>query len=69
MGWSALAGFIAVVIALPLNSYLANRSVVITKAVLAVRDKRMKTMNELILAIKHIKVSAPLKPSNPRRAC
>jgi hypothetical protein len=56
MGWSAFAGFIAVIIALPLNSYLANRSVVITKAVLAVRDRRMKTMNELILAIKHIKV-------------
>ena len=52
MGLSAFAGFAALLLGWPLNSYLARRSIRIQKGTLAARDKRMGVLNELIGSVR-----------------
>jgi hypothetical protein len=58
LGWSAFAGFIALVLSWPVNSYLMKRAFVIYKDLSTARDKRMSILNELITAVKFIKFFA-----------
>ncbi|KAF8577829.1 multidrug resistance-associated ABC transporter [Ramaria rubella] len=55
LGLSAFAGFICLVVASPLNSFLAKRNTRIQKGLLAARDKRMGIVNELLSAVKLVK--------------
>ncbi|KAG8737214.1 hypothetical protein FRC10_008460 [Ceratobasidium sp. 414] len=58
MGWTAFTGYAAVVIALPLNTLLVRRTSSLLRGISTIRDRRMRAMNEVILAIKFIKYSA-----------
>ncbi|KAF8957708.1 ABC transporter type 1, transmembrane domain-containing protein [Flammula alnicola] len=58
LGLSAFAGFVVLLVAWPLNSFLMRRGVRIQKGLLSARDKRMGVLNELIGAIKFIKFFA-----------
>ncbi|TDL21671.1 multidrug resistance-associated ABC transporter [Rickenella mellea] len=58
LGISAFAGFLVLILGLPLNSFIARRSIRIQKGVMAARDKRMAVLNELIGAVKFIKFFA-----------
>ncbi|KAG9092044.1 hypothetical protein FRC06_000272, partial [Ceratobasidium sp. 370] len=58
MGWTAFAGYAALVLTLPINHYLVRRTQVLQKSVSAARDTRMRAMNEAIQSIKFIKFSA-----------
>ncbi|KAG9125516.1 hypothetical protein FRC07_007298 [Ceratobasidium sp. 392] len=58
MGWTAFAGYIALILTLPINNYLVKRTNVLQKSVSAARDLRMRAMNEAIQSIKFIKFSA-----------
>ncbi|WOO78778.1 ATP-dependent bile acid permease [Vanrija pseudolonga] len=51
LGWSAFAGILALVLAMPLNSILMKRNIKIQKDLLKARDKRISVMSELINAI------------------
>lgn len=57
LGWSAFAGIVVLIVAVPLNSYVSKRSIKITQDLLKARDGRISVMNELIGAITFIKVS------------
>ena len=61
LGWTAFAGAGVLVIAIPLNSYLSNKSFKISKDMMKARDKRIGVMNELIGAIQFIKFFAWLQ--------
>lgn len=56
LGWSAFAGVLVLVVAVPLNSFVSKRSIKITQELLKARDKRISVMTELIGAITFIKV-------------
>ncbi|EGO28860.1 hypothetical protein SERLADRAFT_434751 [Serpula lacrymans var. lacrymans S7.9] len=58
LGLSAFAGVFVVLAGLPINSWVAKRSVFIQKNLLAARDKRMSIVNEVITALKFIKFFA-----------
>ncbi|GJJ10347.1 hypothetical protein Clacol_004573 [Clathrus columnatus] len=58
LGVSAFAGFACLIVATPLNSFLAKRRIRIFKGVLAARDKRMGLVNELLSAVKLVKFYA-----------
>ncbi|KAF8593263.1 hypothetical protein BDV93DRAFT_461555, partial [Ceratobasidium sp. AG-I] len=58
MGWTAFAGYLVMVVALPLNAILVRRTSSIQRSVSSMRDRRMRAMNEVIQAIKFIKYSA-----------
>lgn len=52
LGFSGFAGFIALVLVWPLNSFMSRRSIRIQKGLLAARDKRMGVLNELLGAVR-----------------
>ncbi|CAD6591258.1 MAG: hypothetical protein TREMPRED_006043, partial [Tremellales sp. Tagirdzhanova-0007] len=58
LGWSAFAGVVIMIFAVPANSFLSKRSVKITQELLKARDKRISVMNELLGAIQFIKFFA-----------
>ncbi|QRW04429.1 ABC transporter [Ceratobasidium sp. AG-Ba] len=58
MGWTAFTGYVAILIALPINDVLVRRTSGLLRGISAIRDKRMRAMNEVILGIKFIKYSA-----------
>lgn len=58
LGWSTLAGFFVLVASWPINNYVAKRTSRIQKGVMAARDTRMGVLNELIAAVKFIKLFA-----------
>ncbi|TBU36610.1 ABC transporter type 1, transmembrane domain-containing protein [Dichomitus squalens] len=58
LGWSAIAGFLVLLLTWPLNNFMARRAVRIQKGVSTARDKRMGVLNELISAVKFIKFFA-----------
>ncbi|KAH7322247.1 ABC transporter type 1, transmembrane domain-containing protein [Rhizoctonia solani] len=58
MGWTAFIGYIALVLTLPINNLLVQRTAVYQRSVSAMRDRRMQAMNEAIQGIKFIKFSA-----------
>ncbi|KAG8768254.1 hypothetical protein FRC12_005683 [Ceratobasidium sp. 428] len=58
MGWTAFAGYVAMLIALPLNTIIVRRTSSFQRSVSAMRDRRMRAMNEAIQSIKFIKFSA-----------
>ncbi|KAH9476582.1 ABC transporter 7 [Psilocybe cubensis] len=58
LGISAFAGFLVLVVGWPLNNFLARRNVRINKGIMSAQDKRMGVLNELIRAIKFIKLFA-----------
>jgi hypothetical protein len=58
LGLSTFAGFVLLLVGWPLNSSLAHQSIRIQKGVMATRDKRMGVLNELIGAMKFVKVFA-----------
>ncbi|KZS96802.1 multidrug resistance-associated ABC transporter [Sistotremastrum niveocremeum HHB9708] len=58
LGVSAFSGLLVLLLASPLNHFLAKRAVRIQKGLLAARDKRMAILNEIISAVKFIKFFA-----------
>ncbi|KZW03562.1 hypothetical protein EXIGLDRAFT_721773 [Exidia glandulosa HHB12029] len=58
MGWSAFAGYAALIIATPANHFLMKMQYKAVMQVMEMRDRRMRSMNEVIQAIKFIKFSA-----------
>ncbi|KAG9086499.1 hypothetical protein FRC07_013071, partial [Ceratobasidium sp. 392] len=58
MGWAAFTGYIVVLLAIPINTLLVRKSSALFRGISTMRDKRMRAMNEVILAIKFIKYSA-----------
>ncbi|KAG8762089.1 hypothetical protein FRC11_011215 [Ceratobasidium sp. 423] len=58
MGWTAFAGYLAMLVALPLNTIIVRRTSSFQRSVSAMRDRRMRAMNEAIQSIKFIKFSA-----------
>ncbi|QRV83260.1 ABC transporter [Ceratobasidium sp. AG-Ba] len=58
MGWTAFAGYVAMLFALPLNTIIVKRTSSFQRSVSAMRDRRMRAMNEAIQSIKFIKFSA-----------
>ncbi|KAG8739619.1 hypothetical protein FRC10_005390 [Ceratobasidium sp. 414] len=58
MGWTAFAGYTALVLTLPISHYLVRRTQLLQKSVSAARDTRLRAMNEAIQSIKFIKFSA-----------
>ncbi|KAJ1301639.1 hypothetical protein OPQ81_008884 [Rhizoctonia solani] len=58
MGWTAFAGYLAMLVALPLNAIIVRRTSSFQRSVSAMRDRRMRAMNEAIQSIKFIKFSA-----------
>lgn len=52
MGWSAFAGYVTLVVAMPLNSYLMKWEYNAMQGALKARDARMTSMNELVQSIK-----------------
>ncbi|CAE6413166.1 unnamed protein product [Rhizoctonia solani] len=58
MGWTAFAGYVAMLIALPINTIIVRRTSSFQRSVSAMRDRRMRAMNEAIQSIKFIKFSA-----------
>ncbi|QRV95975.1 ABC transporter [Ceratobasidium sp. AG-Ba] len=58
MGWAAFAGYIALILTLPINDYLVRRTNTLQKSVSAARDIRIRALNEAISSIKFIKFSA-----------
>ncbi|KAG8738112.1 hypothetical protein FRC10_007279 [Ceratobasidium sp. 414] len=58
MGWTAFAGYVAMLFALPLNTIIVRRTSSFQRSVSAMRDRRMRAMNEAIQSIKFIKFSA-----------
>ncbi|KAJ7858057.1 hypothetical protein B0H14DRAFT_3636842 [Mycena olivaceomarginata] len=58
LGWSAVAGFVVLLVGWPLNSYVARRRVRMHKGELKARDGRMSVVNELIGSVKFIKFFA-----------
>lgn len=57
LGPSAFAGLAILLLAMPVNQALSKRSYAIQKLLLASRDKRLNIMNELIGAIKSVRLS------------
>ncbi|OCF31742.1 ATP-binding cassette transporter [Kwoniella heveanensis BCC8398] len=68
LGWSAFAGVVVLIVAVPLNSFVSKRSIAITQDVLKARDKRISVMNELIGAIQFIKFFAWIEQWKGRAA-
>ncbi|CAE6495623.1 unnamed protein product, partial [Rhizoctonia solani] len=58
MGWTAFVGYIALVLTLPINNFLVQKTTIYQRSVSAMRDRRMQAMNEAIQGIKFIKFSA-----------
>nr|VWO97308.1 NAD-dependent protein deacylase (EC (Regulatory protein SIR2 homolog) [Ganoderma boninense] len=58
LGWAAFAGFIVIIVTLPLNDIMAKRTNRIAKGTSTARDKRMGVLNELVTAVKFIKFFA-----------
>ncbi|CAE6455347.1 unnamed protein product, partial [Rhizoctonia solani] len=58
MGWTAFVGYIALILTLPINNFLVQRTAVYQRSVSAMRDRRMQAMNEAIQGIKFIQFSA-----------
>ncbi|KAG9119646.1 hypothetical protein FRC07_005246, partial [Ceratobasidium sp. 392] len=58
MGWTAFAGYVAMLFALPINTIIVRRTSSFQRSVSAMRDRRMRAMNEAIQSIKFIKFSA-----------
>ncbi|CAE6451725.1 unnamed protein product [Rhizoctonia solani] len=58
MGWTAFGGYIALIITLPINNFLVQRTAAYQRSVSAMRDRRMQVMHEAIQGIKFIKFSA-----------
>ncbi|KAF8756276.1 P-loop containing nucleoside triphosphate hydrolase protein [Rhizoctonia solani] len=58
MGWTAFAGYVALLIALPINTVIVRRTSSFQRSVSSMRDRRMRAMNEAIQSIKFIKFSA-----------
>ncbi|KAH7101324.1 P-loop containing nucleoside triphosphate hydrolase protein [Auriculariales sp. MPI-PUGE-AT-0066] len=58
MGWSAFVGYIVIIFAIPANTLLMKWQFNIFKRTLEMRDRRMRSMNEVIQSIKFIKFSA-----------
>ncbi|KZW03607.1 P-loop containing nucleoside triphosphate hydrolase protein [Exidia glandulosa HHB12029] len=58
MGWSAFAGYITLLVATPFNNFLMRQEFSALQGSLKMRDIRMTSMNELVQAIKFIKLSA-----------
>ncbi|KAG9076065.1 hypothetical protein FRC06_009731, partial [Ceratobasidium sp. 370] len=58
MGWTAFAGYAVLFLALPFNSLIVYRAAALHRAEAAMRDQRMRAVNEAIQAIKFIKFSA-----------
>ncbi|KAF8697734.1 P-loop containing nucleoside triphosphate hydrolase protein, partial [Rhizoctonia solani] len=58
MGWTAFVGYIALVLTLPINNFLVQKTAIYQRSVSAMRDRRMQAMNEAIQGIKFIKFSA-----------
>src|ERR1700730_17373277 len=56
LGISAFAGFVFLILGLPLNSWLDKRSIRIHKGLLRAREKRMDVMNEIIGAVRNAAV-------------
>ncbi|KAK4689221.1 hypothetical protein P7C73_g876, partial [Tremellales sp. Uapishka_1] len=58
MGWSALIGVSALILAVPLHAWLSSRSTRLQRAISSAKDARLQLMSELMLAIKTIKLFA-----------
>ncbi|KAF8602913.1 P-loop containing nucleoside triphosphate hydrolase protein [Ceratobasidium sp. AG-I] len=58
MGWTAFTGYIAILLALPINSALVRRMSARLRHLSILRDQRMRAMNEVIQGIKFLKFSA-----------
>ncbi|KAH8810160.1 hypothetical protein DL96DRAFT_1716877 [Flagelloscypha sp. PMI_526] len=58
LGWSAFAGLSVLLVGAPLNAWLSNRTIAITKNLTAARDARMSVVTEVIQSIKFIKFFA-----------
>ncbi|CAE6421059.1 unnamed protein product [Rhizoctonia solani] len=58
MGWTAFVGYLAMLIALPINAIIVRQTASFQRSVSAMRDRRMRAMNEAIQSIKFIKFSA-----------
>ncbi|EJD49745.1 P-loop containing nucleoside triphosphate hydrolase protein [Auricularia subglabra TFB-10046 SS5] len=58
MGWSAFAGYVVLLLAVPANHFLLKWQYRVMQVMLEMRDRRMQSMNEVIQAIKFIKLSA-----------
>ncbi|CAE6437640.1 unnamed protein product [Rhizoctonia solani] len=58
MGWTAFAGYLAMLVALPVNAIIVRQTSSLQRSVSAMRDRRMRAMNEAIQSIKFIKFSA-----------
>ncbi|KAH7105339.1 P-loop containing nucleoside triphosphate hydrolase protein [Auriculariales sp. MPI-PUGE-AT-0066] len=58
MGWSAFAGYTIFLIAIPANTLLMKWQFKIVMRTMEMRDRRMRSMNEVIQSIKFIKFSA-----------
>ena len=58
MGWTAFVGYLAFLIAMPVNWLLLKAALRIKRTLMDVRDKRMREMNQVIQAIKFIKFFA-----------
>ncbi|KAF8580919.1 multidrug resistance-associated ABC transporter [Ramaria rubella] len=58
LGISAFAGFVSLLIAVPMSQLLANWVMRVTKGKLAATDKRMKLLNEMFGSIRFIKFFA-----------
>lgn len=58
MGWAAFVGYIVLVLTLPINNVLVQRTALFQRSVSSMRDLRMQSMNEAVQNIKFIKFSA-----------
>ncbi|KEP50340.1 multidrug resistance-associated ABC transporter [Rhizoctonia solani 123E] len=58
MGWTAFVGYLTMLIALPINTIIVRQTSSFQRSVSAMRDRRMRAMNEAIQSIKFIKFSA-----------
>lgn len=57
VGPSALAGFGVMVLTAPLNAVLARKLSAVQKQIMALRDRRIKTMNEALAGIFYLEIS------------
>ena len=58
MGWSAFVGYVAFFVATPANYFFMKWQYRAVMRTMEMRDRRMRSMNEVIQAIKFIKFSA-----------
>ena len=58
MGWSVIAGFVVLLLLLPLNVYVSTKEKFIHSKIMVHKDSRSKLMNEILAGIKILKVYA-----------